>query len=43
MTERKKLIEVALPLDAINRESAERNPFVMAIQALCIYGGQDVL
>jgi len=37
----KKLIEVALPLEAINKESChERSPSDMAIHRLCISGGR---
>ena len=40
-TYRKKLIEVALPLDAINTASARENPpaGVTAIRACCACGG----
>ena len=43
MTYRKKLIEVALPLDVINKASVRENPFVMVIPQLSIYGGHGVL
>ena len=37
---RKKLIEVAMPLDVINRESAVKKVSGMDIQVLFIYGGR---
>ena len=40
MPTRKKLIEVALPLEAINRASAGRNLSAMATRAPCTCGGR---
>jgi hypothetical protein len=40
MTCRKKLIEVALPLEAINRNPRERSPFGTAVHPLFICGGR---
>ena len=37
---KKKLIEVALPLDAINTASPKRSPFGMGTRVRCIYGGR---
>jgi hypothetical protein len=41
MSHHKKLIEVALPLEVINIESARENRFDMDILVHCIYGGRD--
>ena len=39
---RRKLIEVAIPLDAINKASARKSPSVTAILPPCTYGGLGV-
>ncbi len=43
MTYRKKLIEVALPLDAINADPPARSPFGKVTLAPFIFGGRENL
>ena len=40
MTHKKKLIEVALPLEAINKARRGRSRFAMVIRAHCTFGGR---
>ena len=43
VTLKRKLIEVALPLDAINTRRRARNPSATATRARCTCGGRDPL